>query len=105
MVFRVTLSQHLHPYFKLPFLGVQGTQCRLRMAQKRFPCPQGLSVLYLKSVFDVDHFKSPYCICYTVDSILCFGVLGHETCGLLASQPGIKPAAPALEGEVLTTGL
>ena len=28
---------------------------------------------------------------------------GPETCGLLAPQPEIKPALPALEGEVLTT--
>ena len=28
---------------------------------------------------------------------------GHEALGILASQPGIKPAPPALEGEVLTT--
>ena len=28
---------------------------------------------------------------------------GHEARGILASQPGIKPAPPALEGEILTT--
>ena len=28
---------------------------------------------------------------------------GHEACRILAPQPGIKPVAPALEGEVLTT--
>ena len=71
----------------------------------RAKCPVFLSFSLLKSVFDVDHFESPYCICYTVDSILGFGVLGHEACGLLASQPGMEPEAPALEGEVLTTGL
>ena len=32
-----------------------------------------------------------------------FQVFGHEACGILASQPGIKPALPALEDEVLTT--
>ena len=31
-------------------------------------------------------------------------VFGHETCGILAPQPGIKLAPSALEGEVLTTG-
>ena len=29
---------------------------------------------------------------------------GCEACGILPSQPGIKPAPPALQGEVLTTG-
>ena len=29
---------------------------------------------------------------------------GREACGILAPQPGIEPAPPALEGEVLTTG-
>ena len=30
---------------------------------------------------------------------------GHEACGILAPQPGIELTPPALEGEVLTTGL
>ena len=34
-----------------------------------------------------------------------FWFFGHEACGILAPQPGIEPAPPALEGEVLTTGL
>ena len=34
--------------------------------------------------------------------MFCF--LGHEAYGILATQPGIEPAAPALEGKVLTTG-
>ena len=29
---------------------------------------------------------------------------GHELCGILVPRPGIKPASPALEGEVLTSG-
>ena len=33
-----------------------------------------------------------------------FWVFGHETCGILASRPGIKPT-PALADEVLATGL
>ena len=33
-----------------------------------------------------------------------FWFFGHEACGILAPQPGIEPAPPALEGEVLTTG-
>ena len=31
-------------------------------------------------------------------------VFGPEACGILAPQTGIEPAAPELEGEVLTTG-
>ena len=34
-----------------------------------------------------------------------FWFFGHEACGFLAPRPGIKPATPALEGKVLTTGL
>ena len=34
-----------------------------------------------------------------------FWFCGHETCGILALQPGIEPTAPALEGKILTTGL
>ena len=32
-----------------------------------------------------------------------FWYFGHEACGILAPQPGIEPAPPALEGKVLTT--
>ena len=34
-----------------------------------------------------------------------FWFSGCEACGILALQPGIKPAPPASEDEVLTTGL
>ena len=38
------------------------------------------------------------CFCFM------FWFFGHEACGILAPQTGIKPAPAALEGEVLTTG-
>ena len=34
-----------------------------------------------------------------------FWFLGHKTLGVLAPRPGIEPSLPALEGEILTTGL
>ena len=34
-----------------------------------------------------------------------FWFFGREACGILAPQPAIEPTPPALEGEVLTTGL
>ena len=37
-------------------------------------------------------------------SVLCFEFFGLKTYGILSSQPGIKPAPPALEGKILTTG-
>ena len=53
--------------------------------------------------FYVDHFKS----LEFVTELLLFYVLvfGPKACGVLAPRPGIKLALPALEGEVLTTGL
>ena len=33
------------------------------------------------------------------------GIFGLEACGILDPRPGLEPAPPALEGEVLTTGL
>ena len=39
-----------------------------------------------------------------IASVLCFVFFGRETCEVLAPQPGIEPAPPTLEGEVLTTG-
>ena len=40
----------------------------------------------------------------TILFLFCVWFFGHEACGLLASQTGIEPTSPALEGEVLTTG-
>ena len=37
------------------------------------------------------------CLCFT------FQFFGHKACGILTPQPGTQAAAPALEGEVLTT--
>ena len=34
-----------------------------------------------------------------------FWFFDHEACGISAPPPGVEPAPPALEGEVLTTGL
>ena len=33
-----------------------------------------------------------------------FWFFGHKTRGILVLRPGIEPAPPALEGQVLTTG-
>ena len=57
----------------------------------------------------MDHFIfKVYWIFYSTFSVLCFGfflfLFGHKACGILVPQPGIKPATPALEGKVLTTG-
>ena len=40
-----------------------------------------------------------YCLCFM------FWCFGREACGILVPWPGIEPTPPALEGEVLTTGL
>ena len=53
--------------------------------------------------FDMDHLKKAF-ICYNGVSVLCFGFLAMEICGILDSWPGIEPTLPALEGELLTTG-
>ena len=44
----------------------------------------------LEHIFKI--FKSLYRICYNIPSALCFGFQGHEARGILAPQPGIKPA-------------
>ena len=41
----------------------------------------------------------------TILLLFSFWFLCHEGPGILAPRSGIKPAAPALGGEVLTTGL
>ena len=51
-------------------------------------------LLFLKPLLNL----LQYCFCFM------FWCFGREACGLLAPQPGIEPAPPELEGEVLTTG-
>ena len=55
--------------------------------------------------FDVGHLKSLYWICYNIAFVVYVLFFGFKACGFLAPLPGIKPAPPVLEGEVLTTGL
>ena len=43
-----------------------------------------------------------YWICYSIASVVYVLVLGHETSGILATQPGMEPRTPALE--IPTTG-
>ena len=64
---------------------------------------------FLNTFFDVDHLKKSllnllqYFFCFMFFFCFLFFFFGQEACGLLAPQPEIKPAPPALEGEVLTT--
>lgn len=49
-------------------------------------------------------FLSLYWICHNIASLLCFGIFGHEVCGILTAWPGIEHSLSTLEGEVLATG-
>ena len=80
--------------------------------------PEGVRLLSLKVWFR-PHLSKPlsfsFCLCRPfLKSLLnllqhcfcfMFGVFGQEACGNLAPWPGIEPIHPALEDEVLTTGL
>ena len=44
-----------------------------------------------------------FIICHDITSDLCFGLLSHKACEILAPSPGIKPASSALVSKVLTT--
>ena len=52
------------------------------------PCWLSILFSFFKSLFDVDHFLSLYWIRYNIASVLCFGFLASEACGILASWPG-----------------
>ena len=54
--------------------------------------------------FSCRPFKSLHQICYSIASVLCFGVFGWEACGILAPWPGFEPTPLTLVGEVLATG-
>ena len=61
-----------------------------------------LGLFFKRFFLDVDHF-SLYWICYNT-TCFTFWFFGHGAYGISAPWPGIKPAHPAFEGEVLTTG-
>ena len=69
----------------------------LLFLKKRFVFDRGP---FLKSLLNL----LQHCFCYNIASVVCFVLGGPKVCGILAPQPGIEPAPPALEGEVLTTG-
>ena len=64
-------------------------------------------ISFFKRLFlEKDHFLKVFFEFVTI--LLLFyvlGVLGHNTCRILVSQPGTEPTAPALVDEILTTGL
>ena len=54
----------------------------------------------------MDHFLKVFIECVTIVLLLfMFWIFGREACNTLAPQSGTKPTHPALEGEVLTTGV
>lgn len=85
MVFRITLSQHLHLYFKLPFFfwGSGNTESRLRMAKKRFPwpsrakCPVFLSFSLLKMFSMWTILKPLLNLLYHCFCVMFWFFLGH----------------------------
>ena len=60
---------------------------------------------FLRTFFDVDHFFKSSLNLLQYSFCFMFWFSGCEACGILALWPGIKPAPPALEGKILTTGL
>ena len=62
--------------------------------------------VFLKEFFDVDHFLKSLLNLLQCCFFFFFNhwLIVHETCEILAPQPGIEPALLALEGKILTTG-
>ena len=54
---------------------------------------------FMQTIYEVFIDLLQYCLGFMV------WFFNHEVCGVLAPLPSIKPAPPALEGEVLSTGL
>ena len=46
-------------------------------------------------------YLSLYWIYYNIVSVLCFDFFDHESRGILAPRPGIKPTLSVLEGAIL----
>ena len=80
-------------------LALQGSGfkliCHLKFYSLRTEKKKKSSVLFfLESLLNL----LQDCFCFM------FWFFGHEACGILVPRPGIEPGAPALEGDVLTSG-
>ena len=66
--------------------------------------PEGsfLCVFFFFNFVFVDHLKILIEFVTILHLFSVFWFFDHKACGILVPQPGIKPTAPALEGEVLT---
>ena len=62
-------------------------------------------VLLFLRYFDVKHFLKSLLNLLWYWFCLIFWFFDPEACGILASQPGMEPTPPTLEGEVLPIGL
>ena len=59
----------------------------------------------LKTIFSEPlHFLEVFLAFVTILLLFVFWGFGHEACGILASQPEVEPAAPALGSIAVTTG-
>ena len=88
-----------------PFMccQIRFSNIQLRIFASIFIRDIGLRFSFLVVSFSVFFFKSllnlfQYCFCFMFWFLVC------EAYGILAPPPGIEPALPALEGEILTAG-
>ena len=59
----------------------------------------------LKTIFlEPLHFLEVFLDFVTILLLFCVWFFSHEACGILASQPGVEPAAPALGSKAITIG-
>ena len=61
-----------------------------------FPPPSAIPLFSFLRLFDMDHFKSLYRICYNVAFKKIFWSFDLKACGILAPRPGAEPTPPAL---------
>ena len=77
------------------------------LASIHFPSFIFLFTYFLKVFFffmQTIFLKRLYWIHYSTAYSFMFCFLGHNSCGILTSWPGIEPTPSALEGEILATG-
>ena len=86
-----------------PTTTTQSPPCLLVHSESPMP-PGPLYVLFKKRPFGCGAFLKP--LLNLLQCCFCFQLwfFGQKACGILASQPGMEPATPALKGEILTTG-
>ena len=94
-----------------PFMSKKNTFCKvgierncLNLIKNIYKTPTANIIFFLRFFFLMWTIFKVFIEIVTILLLFYVRFFGHKACGILAPQPGIEPAPPALEGEILTAG-